>query len=234
MKKQKDKTKLGGLFYPATDNFGNPIPFDTLYIPHIYKEIYFEKVYDFLNHKKDLVIVDVGANIGIVTQYMRVYAKKIYSVEPSPEHFTALAKNKEFNNWDNVELFNYALADKDGEMEFVMNENNRTSSGLVLDRTRERLERNGWNKRIIVKTKTFASFMKENNINQIDFCKLDVEGADDLILRSEGFASIVSKIKTIEVEFHFPNWQELVKYMIGLGFTARKFDSSAIIVLFTR
>jgi hypothetical protein len=33
-----DKTQLGGLFYPTRDQLGVEIPFDSLFIPHIYRE----------------------------------------------------------------------------------------------------------------------------------------------------------------------------------------------------
>src|SRR3990167_9633014 len=127
-----DKTKLGALYYPKVDQAGNHIPFDSLYIPYIYKEIYFEGVYiDVLNQKKDMIIVDVGANIGVTVQHFRNYAKKLYAIEPSPEHFAALKKNKEFNNWNNVVLCNYALADRNGEMEFAQAPGNRTTNALI-------------------------------------------------------------------------------------------------------
>ena len=60
------------------------------------------------------------------------------------------------------------------------------------------------------------------------------EGAEDLILRSEGFKKVAEKIKAIEVEFHYPTWAQLVQYMTELGYQARRYESSAIIVLFTR
>ncbi|OFW53979.1 MAG: hypothetical protein A2163_07865 [Actinobacteria bacterium RBG_13_35_12] len=210
---------LKALFYPD-------VPFDSLFIPYIYKEIYLEGVYvDIFNQKEDMVVIDVGANIGIVTQYMREYCKKLYAIEPSSEHFEALKKNKEFNKWDNVEIFNLAIADKDGEMTLNTNKSNRTCHSLTLD------YKQGGEK---VKTQAFDTFFKENNIEKVDFMKFDVEGAEDLILRSEGFKKVKDKISAIEVEFHFPTFPELVKYMLELGFEARRYDSSAIIVLFTR
>ena len=216
---------LSALFYPKGTK-ENPIPFESLYIPYIYREIYFEGVYlDVFNGKKDMVVLDVGANIGVVTQYMRDYAKKVYAIEPSSEHFEALKRNKEFNNWDNVELFNYALAGKDGEVTMHKLAANRTCNSYVLG------YKDGEEK---VKAVAFDTFMEKNKIDKVDFCKFDVEGAEDDILRSEGFKKVCHKIKSLEVEFHFPNWMELATYIESLGYKAHRYQSSAIIVLFTR
>ena len=210
---------LKALFFPD-------VPFESLYIPYIFKEIYLEGLYvDIFNNKKDLVVIDVGANCGIVTHYMRDYAKQIYAIEPSTEHYEALAKNKEFNKWDNVQTFNMAIASMDGEMVLNLDYQNRTCHSLVLG------GRDGGER---VKTQTLATFMKENNIKEVDFVKLDVEGAEELILKSEGFTSVCHLIKAIEIEFHFPNFSELIEHMIKLGYSARRYESSAIVVLFTR
>ena len=210
---------LKALFYPD-------VPFESLYIPYIYKEIYFDGVYaDIFNNKKDMVVIDVGANIGVVTQYMRDYCKKLYAIEPSTEHFEALKTNKTFNKWDNVEVFKLAIADKDGEMTLHNNVTNRTCHSLTL---------NYGQKSEKVKTMGMNSFLKKNKIKEVDFMKFDVEGAEDLILRSDEFRKASSKIKAIEVEFHHPTWNELVKYMMEMGYEARRYESSAIIILFTR
>ncbi len=231
---------LKAIYYPD-------VPFESLFIPYIYKEIYLDGVYvDIFNQKKDMVVIDVGANIGIVSQYMRDYCKKLYAIEPSPEHFEALKKNKEFNNWDNVEVFNCALADKDGEMELSQNDFNRTMNTLMVGdvgpdgryKTIDGLFSMGtagpYSNKVKVKTMALDTFMKENKIDEVDFVKFDVEGAEDMILRSEGFKKVAPKIKAIEVEFHYPSWKELVKYMTGLGYQARRYEASAIIVLFTK
>ena len=210
---------LKALFYPD-------VPFESLFIPWIYKEIYFDGLYvDVLNQRKDMVIMDVGANIGVTVSHFQPHAKKLYAIEPSPEHFEALSKNKEFNNWDNVELFNMAVADKDGEMTLSQNSSNRTCNSIVLKYG---------DKGVQVKTIAFDTFFEQNKIEVVDFCKFDVEGAEDLILRSEAFKKVCEKVKNIEVEFHFPTWPQLVDYMISLGYTARRFNTSEIVVLFSR
>lgn len=220
-----NNVKLGALFYPKEIG-EKKINFDSLYIPYIYKEIYLEGCYiDILNGKKDMVILDVGANIGCVTQYMRDHAKKIYAIEPASEHFTALKENKEFNNWDNVELFNMAIAGKDGEMTLNKFDSNLTCNSLIND------YHNGGE---VVKTQTFNTFFKENKIEQVDFMKFDVEGAEESILCAPGFADVAPKIKSLMVEFHYPSFPKIVDHMIDLGYTAKRYPSSAVIFLFER
>jgi FkbM family methyltransferase len=228
-----NKTKLGGIFYPTVDQSGNEIPFDSLYIPAIYNEIWNEGVYlDILNQKKDMTIIDVGSNIGITVHHFLPYAKKIYAIEPSPEHFAALSKNKEFNNWDKVEVFNLALADKDGEMEFHQSPKNRTTNQLIQG---QQVSQGWYNEEVLkVKTQSIDHFFEENKIKHVDFMKFDPEGAEDLILRSDGFKKIADKVDALEVEFHYPTWRELVDYLILMGYKARQYDSSAKIVLFFR
>jgi len=217
---------LKGLFYP-----GN-VPFDTLFIPAIYHEIYYDGIYmDVLNdldhNKKDPVIVDVGANIGVVTQYLREHAKKVYSIEPSTEHFEALSKNKEFNKWDNVEIFKCAISDKDGEMELRLCDGNRTSHSLMF-------KKSGKEESEMVPTKKLTTFFKENKIDHVDFMKFDVEGAEELILPSEDFAEASKIISNIEIEFHFQDFPKHINHLIELGYQARRYPCSAIVVDFNK
>lgn len=214
---------LKALFYPDVD-------FDSLFIPFIYKEIYFDGVYvDILNghkDKKDMIIVDVGSNIGVTVQHFRDYAQKVYAIEPSSIHFEALEKNKEFNGWDNVDVTNCAIADTDGEMDIYYNDKNLTCNSLTVKFGEPREK---------VKTMRMDTFFKEKGIEYVDFMKFDTEGAEDMILRSEGFKNVADKIKCMEVEFHFPSWMKLVEYMVDiLGFKAVRLQSDAIIIRFTR
>jgi len=210
---------LKALFYPD-------VPFESLYIPYIYKEIYLEGIYiDIFNTRKDMVVVDVGANIGIVTAYMRDYAKKVYAIEPSREHFEALKKNVEFNKWDNVEPFKLAIADKDGTMTLNTFDSNRTCHSLTRSYGQGSEE---------VETMRMDTFFKKNKIKKVDFMKFDVEGAEYMILLSEGFTKVADKIQAIEIEFHDQNFPSLVEHMIKLGFKARRYDSSAVVILFFR
>lgn len=221
-----NKTELGGLFFPTKDQNGNDVAFDSLFLPYIWREIYFEGVYlDILNQQKDMTIIDVGANVGFTVNYFRNFAKKVYAIEPDPMHFTALSKNKEFNNWDNVELFNVALSDHDGKAQLSQHKANQTCNSIT---------NNYGDQGVEVETMAMDTFFEKNNIESVDFMKFDPEGAEELILYSEGFKKVAPKIKAIECEFHHPTWPELVDHLQKLGYTARRYESSAVIVLFTR
>ena len=216
---------LSALFYPKGTP-ESPIRFDELYIPHIYREVYIECVYSpaFIN-RSNMVVIDIGANIGIVTQFMRDYAKKVYAIEPNVDSFEALKQNKEYNNWDNVEIFDYAIGNIDGEM--MLNEfaGNRTMHSLTTD-----YKQGGK----MVKTVSMDTFFADNNISEVDFIKLDVEGGEQFILTSPGFLAVASKIKSMAIEFHYPGWEGLVSHLESLGFKSQRIPSSAIIVYFVR
>src|SRR3990167_270755 len=217
---------LKALFYPGD------VHFDSLFIPAIFHEIHDDGIYlDVITvldkEKKDPIIVDVGANIGITVQYFRDHAKKVYAIEPSTEHFEALQKNKEFNGWENVELFKYGISDRDGEMELRLCDTNRTSHSLMFPAKGKGLVEK-------VPTKKMTTFFKENNITHVDFMKFDVEGAEDLILPSEDFAEASKIIDNIMIEFHFHNFPEHINRLIKLGYTARRYPCAAVVVDFNK
>ena len=71
-----------------------------------------------LNIKKKLgnkfnVMIDVGANIGeTVIEFNKNFEiKKIYSIEPDPDSYKEIKKN----NFENVDVFNFAASDTEGE-----------------------------------------------------------------------------------------------------------------------
>ena len=219
---------LKALYYPGD------VPFDSLFIPAIYHEIYYDGVYmDVLNdidhNKKDPIIVDVGSNIGITVQYFRDHAKKVYAIEPASENFEALKANKENNGWDNVEIFNFAISNEDGETTLRRNKNNLTMNSIAVDYN-ERVA----GKEEIVKTKTFGTFFKENNITHVDFMKFDVEGAEELILPTKDFDEASKIIDNIEIEFHFPDFTKHVNHLIELGYTARRYNCNAVVIDFNK
>jgi FkbM family methyltransferase len=72
--------------------------------------------------KKSGIILDIGANIGLMTVNL---AKKfndstIYSFEPIPYNLEVLRRNTSFFNLNNVKIVDLALGNRDGKIEMVM------------------------------------------------------------------------------------------------------------------
>jgi FkbM family methyltransferase len=193
-------------------------------IPKIYYELYFEKVYQpALSGKRNLIILDIGANIGITVNDFIGHAKQIYAIEPESKNYEALEKNKTFNQWDNVKLIKAAIAEKDGEMELNLNPTNITTHSLITS------HKHGSEKVRII---TFETLFKENNIEKVDFVKLDIEGYETIVLLGEDFKKMSSKINMIEIEFHGQDLTKIIETMTSLGFKNKQIKSSAVIYLF--
>jgi FkbM family methyltransferase len=212
---------LKALFYPD-------VPFHSLAFEWIFKEIWLDQVYEDVvkDGKTDKIMIDIGCNIGLVTHYLRDFCSKIYCIEPSSEHFEALSINKEYNYWDNVSLYNIAITGKDGEVTLRKNSSNRTMNSIAFANTGGEEQK--------VEGQTLETFFKQNNITHVDFCKLDVEGAEFDIMTSDGFKNVIDKVDMIEIEFHDDKWVELNDLMLGFGFKSKVFEVGAKVILYYR
>ena len=57
------------------------------YAQFIIRQINSDRIYDrCLKDKTDLVILDIGANVGLFTLYAQDAAKRLVAVEPTPSH----------------------------------------------------------------------------------------------------------------------------------------------------
>ena len=201
-------------------------PIRDFYIGHQLSEIYKELVYaPYLNDKKDLTILDIGANIGMTSYYFSQFAKVVHSFEPSSENFELLSKMIEFNKLTNVIPYKMAIAPTDGEADFQIQQN-KTMHSL-----KPATQPTGSEK---VKTMRLDTFFKEKGIEKCDFMKLDVEGMEADIICSEGFQNVASKIDIILLEVH--NWMgrnpnQLMEGLRVAGFKAERLAHDAELIV---
>lgn len=64
---------------------------------------------------EDLVVFDVGCNIGAFSLWMLPHAKQIYAVDRSEEHTALFRKTIADNALDKVKVFTAQIAGEDGE-----------------------------------------------------------------------------------------------------------------------
>lgn len=158
-----------------------------------YTEFFVDRIYDkYLKGKTFDTVVDVGANIGLWTEYIMHSAncKRIFSVEPNTEALKVLK-----NSFDSkVTVVEKAMASNDGELEFFVDENNSTISSIAEFDGRSNIKYK-------VGSISFKSFISQYNLDKIDLFKVDIEtGEYDLF---ESFdESDFAKIDNMLVEFH--------------------------------
>lgn len=135
---------------------------------------------------KDLILpnficFDIGANIGIYSLLFSRYSKQTYAFEPLPRNLKFLYKTIKLNKAENVKVFPYAVADKDGISWFQ--EGNSVAEG--------KLDSKGT---LRVQMVSIDNFIEKNKIEP-NLLKIDVEGAELLVL--EGGRNYLLKNKPL-------------------------------------
>lgn len=173
--------------------------FSNSHIPEILDEVYLKKIYEpFLLGKKDLIIVDVGANIGLTSYYFKDFGT-VYALEPSAQHYGTLTEMLKFNKIANVFPFKRAISNVTGQTKFYHNDNSTMFSMESIVNKKDDFEE--------VDTLTLEDFMKQEKLDKIDILKLDVEGSESKIIVSDGFKNVASKVRVIVFEYH--DWTDM-------------------------
>ncbi|MBI1975931.1 MAG: FkbM family methyltransferase [Candidatus Omnitrophica bacterium] len=131
--------------------------------------------------KKKMTVVDIGANIGYYTALCAAWVGpegKVVAIEPEPESRVFLKRTLALNNFHNVEIITEALSDKKGTSRLYLCKENRGDNRLYEDRdSRERGS-------ICVQTTTLDSLLQQLGVlNKVDLIKMDIQGAECLVLR---------------------------------------------------
>jgi FkbM family methyltransferase len=128
---------------------------------------------------KDFVFIDVGANVGGYALYVAAHAgplARILAIEPQPDIFERLIYNIRQNPLATIKAMDCALADEDGEITLFLSSHNRGESSVRIVSA----EADGT--RIRVPARTLKGVVDAEGYTRIDAMKIDVEGAEDLVL----------------------------------------------------
>ena len=181
-----------------------------------------------LEDDDDRIAIDIGANIGIYTLLLsHLYPKcKVISIEASPTIFEKLKLNCQLNNLlpgSNLVLLNKAVSDKDGtRVEFYEKHSMSTMSKEFLTSISSKIITNKDDElhKEIVKTVTIDNLAETANINEISFLKIDVEGAEVLVLKGAINILTEKKVRNMIIEYHsFENYDYAVKLLDEIGYT---------------
>jgi FkbM family methyltransferase len=122
--------------------------------------------------------VDIGANVGAYSLFVAARAggsARILAVEPQPEIFDRLTYNISQNPFGTVKAIACAVADKTGELTLFLDPRNKGESSVKIVGSVQAGS-------VRVPAVTLVDLLGQESFSRVDAIKLDVEGAEDLIL----------------------------------------------------
>jgi FkbM family methyltransferase len=150
-------------------------------------------------------VVDIGTHIG---RYTLISSKrvgqngKVVAIEANPAVFNMLNKNIKLNHLTNVKSLNYAVFSKETKIKLFVpgNESEFTIYNTVMTNRVGKDEQ----KYVEVDGNTLDNILKQNQINpeDVNWVKIDVEGAEYEVLK--GATNVLSESKDISllIEIH--------------------------------
>ena len=157
-----------------------------------------EDIVKLFRPKEGDIVVDVGAHVGkytILASKMVGPQGKVIAIEAHPANYDILKKNIVLNKLSNVITLNYAVDSKEGMVKLYEpgQEQGFTIYNTIMS-DRPMLNNQ---KYVEVKANTLDSLLVENGINQADWIKVDVEGAEYEVLK--GATAVLSSSKDISI-----------------------------------
>ncbi|AWN55156.1 FkbM family methyltransferase [Methylobacterium sp. 17Sr1-1] len=162
--------------HPYNNNCEKKVLFTPQFFDPLERRILAEKLAE--RTGPDWVFLDIGANVGAYALFVAAAAgpgARILAVEPQPDIFDKLTFNIAQNPFGSIKAVACAVADKAGEMTLFVDPRNRGESSLKVVGTSEGAA-------IRVPAVSLLDLVRGEGLTRIDAIKLDVEGAEDLIL----------------------------------------------------
>jgi FkbM family methyltransferase len=165
---------------------------DALLVWEIWKlKVYDEKRFPIL---PDHTVVDIGAHIGVfaIRAAQQAHRGRVFAFEPGQVSYELLAHNKTINRADNLTIAHKAVWDHTGELDFFLPPLNAAVGSVMQDHDL---------RKETVACTSLEAIMDEHRIEQIDYLKLDAEGAEYPILMNSSLETL-SRIKFMALEYH--------------------------------
>lgn len=149
-------------------------PFDCLWIN--YKQMFIDKIYDQFDLENLHTVIDIGANVGIFTNYMTgKNAKVVHAIEPTGRAFTEL--KKQFYYYNSIHSHKIGIGAKNEKLTIYTNNDNSTISNFNYKTSDNCTEE-------VVDVLTLSSFYTTQNLSSVDLIKIDIEGMEYELIES--------------------------------------------------
>lgn len=176
------------------------------------------------NIKRDDVCVDVGGNIGY---YSLLFSKlsgsggRVYVFEPIKRNSLAIELSAEINGLKNITIFKGVASNFTGEAHIAIPEQDGAYAHLINTEDAQSADS------LPVASITLDSFVINNGVTKVDIMKIDVEGAEFMVLQGAksifGNALLRPRIVMVELVSEFlaqndSSIQDVLTYMSEFGY----------------
>ena len=189
----------------------------------IVEEIFFTESYNkygiFI--EKNDTVVDIGSNVGLFIHYaLEKEASRVFSCEPNSKCFEVLQQH--FNGNSKVHLNKCAISKNTETQDLVLLDIFSGANFLLKNERDNSIKPNVFSKET-VNTFSFLDFVKSNNIDFIDFLKVDCEGGEYDIFIEDNASFLRERVNKIVLEYHGP-YHGIIKFLKENGFTIEHGD----------
>jgi len=162
----------------------------------MFSEIFLKQVYLFKANAEKPFIIDAGSNVGMATIYFKsVYPQsEIICFEPGPEAFARLQSTIALNSFKDVTAHNLAIMDREGSITFYVHPDRPGHQGMAFIPDQEGIR----SKKIEVKAVPLSGYITR----PVDLLKLDVEGAEEMVINELVQSNKLALVRQIVLEYH--------------------------------
>ncbi|WP_336024885.1 FkbM family methyltransferase [Halobellus salinisoli] len=202
--------------------------------PTSFKDKLLNNMIDNLN--SDDVYFDIGAGTGTISCIIgsHIDEGKIYAFEPLPANFEAIQRNFDQNSL-NGDIFQCALSNTSGEMEFAVPDENigagYTNASLSTDKQSISHFWNDKKKKIKVQSEKGDDLIQKEEIPAPNIISIDVEGAEVDVIQGLRNTLSSKECRLVFVEVHKyllsdfgTSSEDLEDKLRSLGFNISRFD----------
>ena len=179
--------------------------------------------------KPGMIVLDIGANIGVHTLHLakRVGASgQVLAFEPNPVAREELLRNITLNQIKNVNVLKVALWERDGEELFCFPKDGLEAMGGLRQNSQFEVARKSK-----VETARLDTILARLEVQQVDFMKIDVEGAELQVLKGAGALldadwrpPILYESASVNSISYSYTPDDLVRFLSAKGYVVEKID----------
>jgi FkbM family methyltransferase len=183
----------GGLVHVPVGEF-DVAGFSASSLAFLHNEIFVKLAYYFRAPRPDPLIVDGGSNIGMSVLFFKALYPdaRVIAFEPAAPAHRLLVTNVEANRLADVEVQRAALGRENGAVAFY--EDTEDPATFRMSTRRERIPGG----ETTVEQRRLSEFLD----GEVDFVKLDIEGAEDDVLDDLVESGALARVEQLVVEYH--------------------------------